>query len=148
MLIRIKHLTLIMISLIFSIPQWLRITLSLAYLAVIAFLSLLPPDDFPELPLFPGADKIIHTCLYLGLAWLVCWSMHAEHKRIWYFLIVLFAIGWGLIMEIFQLMMHMGRSFDFFDIIGNSVGAFIGVLIYSLMVQLKRNIDLRKQQVG
>ncbi len=137
-----------MISLLFSIPQWLRVTLSLVYLSVIAFLSLLPPDDFPELPLFPGADKIIHTCLYLGLAWLVCWSMHAEFKRIWYFLIVLFTVSWGFIMELSQLMMHMGRSFDLFDIIGNSIGALIGVLIYSIMAQLKRNIDFRKQQAG
>ncbi len=137
-----------MISLLFSIPQWLRVTLSLVYLSVIAFLSLLPPDDFPDLPLFPGADKIIHTCLYLGLAWLVCWSMHAEHKRIWYFLIILFTVSWGFIMELSQLMMHMGRSFDVLDILGNSIGAFIGVLIYGIMAQLKRNIDFRKQQAG
>jgi len=137
-----------MISLLFSIPQWLRVTLSLVYLSGIAFLSLLPPDDFPDLPLFPGADKIIHTCLYLGLAWLVCWSMHAEHKRIWYFLIILFTVSWGFIMELSQYMMHMGRSFDVLDILGNSIGAFIGVLIYGIMAQLKRNIDFRKQQAG
>ncbi len=133
-----------MISLIFSIPQWLRITLSLVYMSIIAFLSLLPPDDFPDIPLFPGADKIVHTCLYLGLTWLACWSMHAENKRIWYYLIVLFSIGWGAIMELFQLMLHMGRSFDVFDIIGNAIGTLIGALIYVLMAQYKKLIDLKK----
>jgi len=135
-----------MISILFSIPQWLRITLSLVYLVIIIFLSLLPPNDLPDIPLFPGADKIVHTCMYLGLTWLSCWSMHAEFKRIWYFLIILFSIGWGTVMEIFQFLMHMGRSFEFYDIIGNSMGTLIGVLIYILMAQQKRNIDLRKTQ--
>lgn len=135
-----------MISLLFSIRQWLRITLSVVYLTIIALLSLLPPNDFPEIPLFPGADKIVHTCLYLGLAWLACWSMHAEIRHIWYYLIILFAIGWGAIMELFQLLMQMGRSFDFYDIIGNSIGSLTGVFIYIVMARMKRNIDYRKQK--
>ena len=137
-----------MISIIFSISQWLRITLSVVYLTIVAFLSLLPPNDFPEIPLFPGADKIVHTCMYLGMAWLACWSMHAEIKRIWYLLIILFAISYGVIMEIFQFLMHMGRSFDYYDMIGNSVGALIGVLIYIFMAQIKKKIDFRRAGNG
>jgi len=131
-----------MISLLYSIPQWLRITLSLVYLTIIAFLSLLPPKDFPDIPLFPGADKVVHTCMYLGLTWLACWSMHAEVKRVWYYLIILFSISWGVVMEIFQYIMHMGRSFDLYDIAGNSLGTLIGVLIYILMAQFKKRIDI------
>ena len=82
--------------------------------------------------------------MYLGFAWLACWSMHAENKRIWYYLIILFSISWGAIMEIFQFLMHLGRSFDLYDIISNSIGTLIGVLIYILMAQMKRNIDIRR----
>jgi len=135
-----------MISFLFTIPKWLRITLSLFYLSIIAFLSLLPPKDFPDIRLFAGADKIIHICMYLGLTWLACWSMHAETKRMWYFLIILFSISWGTIMEIFQFLMHLGRSFEFYDIIGNSIGTLIGVLIYILMAQQNRSIDFIKAQ--
>ncbi len=131
-----------MISLLYSIPQWLRITLSLVYLTIVAFLSLLPPKDFPDIPLFPGADKVVHTCMYLGLTWLACWSMHAEVKRVWYYLIILFSISWGVVMEIFQYIMHMGRSFDLYDIAGNSLGTLIGVLIYILMAHFKKRIDI------
>jgi VanZ family protein len=127
-----------MVSLLFSIPQWLRITLSLIYLTIVAFLSLLPPNDFPDIPLFPGADKIVHTCMYLGLAFLACWLMHAEVKHKWYYIVALFSIGWGVTMEIFQFLMHLGRSFEFLDIISNSIGTLIGVAIYILMAQLKK----------
>jgi len=135
-----------MISFLFSIPQWLRISLSVIYLGIIACLSLLPPNDFPDIPLFPGADKVVHTCMYLGLTILACWSMHAEIKPVWYYLIALFSISWGITMEIFQWLMHMGRSFDVYDIVGNSVGTLIGVLIYVLLAKYKRNIDLRKAE--
>ena len=135
-----------MISLLFSIPQWLRITLSFAYLSLIAFVSLMPPDGLPDIPLFRGADIIVHTCLYMGLTGLACWSMHAEIRHVWYYVIVLFSIGWGVSMEYFQLVMHMGRSFDLYDIIGNSVGTLIGVLIYFMLAQQKRIIDFKKAE--
>ena len=80
--------------------------------------------------------------MYLGLTWLACWSMHAEVKRVWYYLIILFSISWGVVMEIFQYIMHMGRSFDPYDIAGNSIGTLIGVLIYILMAQLKKRTDI------
>jgi VanZ family protein len=132
-----------MITLLFSIRQWLRITISFIYLICIALLSLLPPNDFPEIALFPGADKIVHTCMYLGLTCLACWSMHAEVKYRWYFIITFFSIGWGVMMEIFQLLMHLGRSFDIYDIVGNSIGTFLGVLIYVLLAQLYRRKYLK-----
>jgi VanZ family protein len=136
-----------MISILFSIPQWLRITLSLTYLSCIALLSLLPPNDLPEIPLFPGADKIVHTCMYLGLAMLFCWSMHAEIRRVWYYLIILFSIGWGAMMELFQFLMHSGRSFEFNDMLGNILGSLIGVFIYSLVAQRKKKLDSRKFRI-
>ncbi|MEI6679762.1 MAG: VanZ family protein [Mariniphaga sp.] len=133
-----------MLKLIFSIPQWLRVSLSGIYLIIIALLSLLPSDDFPEIPLFPGADKIVHTCMYLGLTWLVCWLMHSEKNHKWYYAIMLFSVGWGIMMEVFQLIMHLGRSLDPFDMVANSVGALIGALIYLAMVRMKQKIESRK----
>ena len=133
-----------MISIIFSIKQWLRITLSLIYLTFIALLSLLPPKDFPPLPQLPGADKIVHIIMYFGLAAVICWSMHAEIKRRWFYLVMLFAISWGLLMELFQLLMHLGRSFEYYDIAANSLGAIAGVSFYSLLVKMKKGIDSRK----
>ena len=127
-----------MLTLLFSIRQWLRILLSLIYLSGIALLSLFPSQDFPELPLFPGADKLVHSCMYLGLTWLASWSMHAEVKRVWYLLIILFSVGWGAAMECLQFLMQLGRSFELSDMIGNTIGTLIGVSIYILMDRYHR----------
>ena len=137
-----------MINFLFSIKQWLRITLSLIYLTCVAFLSLLPANDFPELPLFPEADKFVHISMYLGLTILACWSMHAEIKHKWYYLVTLFAIGWGVMMEVFQFLMHLGRSFDFYDMLANSIGALIGVSIYLLLARIKKNGDIQTGKVN
>ena len=129
------------INLIFSIPTWLRVLLSICYLGLIISLSLLPSYDLPDIPLFRGADKIINTCMYLGLTTLACWSLHAEIKHKRYFFIAIMSISWGAIMEVFQYLMHMGRSFDYLDMVGNSVGTIIGIFIYMLMAHVKKSHD-------
>ena len=82
--------------------------------------------------------------MYLGLTVLASWSLHAEIKHKWYYIVIFFAISWGVMMEIFQFLMHLGRSFEFYDILANSIGALIGVSIYILLAGIKKNIDSKK----
>ncbi len=129
-----------MISILFSIPQWLRLILSMIYLCIIVLLSLLPPNDVPQIPLFVGADKIIHTLMYAGLTWFICWMINAEKKQLWYYLTSLLSISWGVFMELCQLNMHLGRSFDYFDILGNSIGTLLGLLIYIAIINRHKTL--------
>jgi len=52
-------------------------------------------------------------------------------------------------MEISQYLMHMGRSFELYDILANSIGALTGVSIYMILVQLNKQLiqKSRKQVV-
>ncbi len=129
-----------MISVLFSIRQRLRIIISLIYLSCTAILSLVPPKSLPQIQLFPGADKIVHAGLYLGLAFLACWSMPAGVKRSWYYYVIIFSVVWGILMEIFQFIMHQGRSFEFNDVISNITGTLIGVYFYILLSGFKTKI--------
>ena len=122
-----------MISILFSIPGWFRVLLSIIYLSIIVLLSLLPANNFPQIQLFVGADKVIHVLMYTGLSWMVCWTKQPEIKPVFYYLIALFSISWGVIMELFQLSMRLGRSFDYFDILGNTIGIILGLFIYISM---------------
>ena len=127
-----------MINFIFSFPRWLRIVLSLLYLAIIAKLSLMAPDEIPDIELFPGFDKLVHGLMYFGLTSLACWSFHAEEQRYRIIIIVLFAIAWGLLMEFAQLQMHTGRAFEWKDELSNSIGALLGAFIYALFAGVYR----------
>jgi VanZ family protein len=106
----------------------------------------MPSKDVPDIGFFPDFDKFVHVCLYLGFAWLLCWSLKTENRPFFYFLILLFAFGWGSFMEVSQFLMHEGRNFEFFDIISNTTGASIGIIIYHFMaIWIKKQSDLNKK---
>jgi len=123
-----------MISFIFSFKPWLRKTIGAFYLVIIAVLSLLPSYDIPDIGLFPGADKVVHILMYLGLSFLASWSYDISHKGMRFMYLLLTGVFmYGVIMEILQRTMHNGRDFDFKDMIANLTGTIIGLLIYRLL---------------
>jgi VanZ family protein len=119
-----------MISFLLRINQSIRFILVILYVGCIAALSLLPPQDFPQLPLFEGADKVVHFMMYFIFSLLLCWAVKTELNYTRLFLTIPVTIGWGIFMEIMQFEMHLGRSFDIYDILANSTGVFVGVILY------------------
>lgn len=127
-----------MIKLFFSFPQWLRVLLSFIYLCFVALLSMMPSKEIPQWELFRGFDKLVHGCMYFGFTILACWTFHAEEKRKWIIYIVLFAISWGMLMEITQLEMKAGRYFEWIDELSNSIGAIFGAGMYAWIAGIFR----------
>lgn len=119
-----------MISFFFSLNQSLRIFLVVLYVCVITTLSLLPPQDLPTVPLFEGADKVVHFLMYFVFSFLLCWALRTESKFRRWLLVIPVAIGWGIFMEYTQLSMHLGRSFSWYDILANSLGVISAIAIY------------------
>lgn len=111
--------------------------LTVAVALVILYLTLLPkPFGEEELPLFPGADKIAHCCMFGGLAL----TFFFERKRmdkplnIRQALVAAAVISvFGIAIEFIQEAMNLGRSGDLFDSVADTVGAFTAVpLCYAL----------------
>ena len=124
-----------MISFLLRIHQSIRFILVILYVGCIAALSLLPPQDFPKIPVFEGFDKVVHFMMYFILSLLLSWAVKTEQKYMRLFLIIPVTIGWGIFMEIMQYEMHLGRSFDIFDILANSAGVCVGVLLYVIVTR-------------
>lgn len=119
-----------MISFFFSLNQSIRIFLVVLYAVGITTLSLLPPQDLPSVPLFEGADKVVHFLMYFIFSFLLCWALKTERKFKRWLLVIPVAIGWGIFMEYTQLSMHLGRSFSWYDILANCLGVIGGIAIY------------------
>jgi VanZ family protein len=132
-----------MISFFFSLNQFIRIFLVVLYAGSIATLSLLPPQDFPSVPLFEGADKIVHFFMYFIFSFLLCWAFKTENRFQRWLLVLPVAIGWGIFMEYTQLYMHLGRSFSWYDILANSFGVMCGIIIfkYALMLRIAEKVQ-------
>ena len=123
-----------MISFIFSLKPWLRITLGLLYLVLIILLSLLPTSNLPDIPFFSGEDKWIHFCMYLGLGFVACWSLDMRGKRMPSLNMLLAGVfAWGVLMEILQRLMSNGRGMEILDMLANLTGAVAGLIVYRFM---------------
>jgi VanZ family protein len=136
-----------MITFIFSFKLWLRRSIALLYLGVIAVLSLMPVSDLPQFTVFQGIDKAVHICMYLGLSVLICWSFEVNRKRMVPLYMLLSGVFmWGVFMEILQRTMHNGRNFEFRDMIANLTGAIIGLMIYRYLD--KKRIEIAGMSEG
>ncbi len=124
-----------MLTYLLTVRQPVRFLLVILYVGIIAALSLLPTSDLPPIPLFRGADKIIHFAMYFFFSLFFCWALKTEMSYSRLFFIIPVTIGWGVLMEVMQLEMHQGRSFSLFDMLANSIGVFAGVLIFVLLAR-------------
>ncbi len=122
-----------MISFLLRVNQPLRILMVVLYVGSIAALSLLPPQDLPKVHQFRGFDKMVHFMMYFIFSGLLCWAIRLESNAFRLIFVVLFTMGWGVMMEYLQLKMHIGRSFSYYDILANCLGVIFGIAVYIIL---------------
>mgnify|MGYP003706966109 CR=1 FL=1 len=90
--------------------------------------SLLPASSFGSMSIdtILPIDKIVHFTFYFGfvILWLLALPSYSLRTRI---LVLFIGIVLGAFMEVLQLQMRVGRSFDIADIGANSLGAVSGI---------------------
>lgn len=111
-----------------KLPPWL---FSIVTLVAIAWLTLAPqPFGETDIPLFPGADKVAHACMFGGLVFAFLFDrIRKSNWRRPSFLAIICAIfaasSLGLLVEILQGAMGCGRSFDWLDFFADTAGACV-----------------------
>ncbi|HEX72879.1 MAG TPA: VanZ family protein [Candidatus Hydrogenedentes bacterium] len=113
---------------IMSPRYWL---LTLAYCAVIFWMSSRPLEDFPEVET-PGADKAVHMALYGGLTVIVSLGLRRSGRpvrpAVQFFAPIVFAAIYGVSDELHQILVPT-RSFDLWDVVANTAGAVLAQCI-------------------
>lgn len=107
--------------------------------AAILWLTLAPhPTGDVEIPLFPGADKVVHALMFGFLAFIVL--LETMKHRKWTPLplpeigvIAFLCAGFGIGIEFAQRAMGLGRSFEILDILADSAGAFAAAGIWAVL---------------
>ena len=100
---------------------------------VILYLSLTSSDTFDEVPLFniPYLDKIVHTGMYFGLMSVIIFEHRKSLENIKLLLLTsLIPFFYGILMELLQGTITSTRSADFFDVLSNTSGILISVLLW------------------
>ncbi len=115
---------------------------SYKYIAVLAtlfviYMSLKPPDSSSQIWSFyylPG-DKILHVGCYLTMTFIYYFSFYNLKKKIFFSGLVAFFLGF--ILELLQILRIFQRQFDLFDILSNTIGICIAILIINKMYYSK-----------
>ena len=108
------------------------------WLLIIALLSLMPGNELPRIPLFAGADKLVHAVMYAGFAVLLIRPL-LQIKFVYpYLLAVVMSLVIGGVIEIIQESLASGRSGSWFDFWANLGGALLGILFFRVAVAGKK----------
>lgn len=92
---------------------------------------------------FENMDKVVHGVFYLILGILLVSSFKKYKKPVFknpFYLLVLsffIAISYGILIELLQYSIFTYRSAELLDVLCNTLGAFLGVLIYKYLVKIK-----------
>ena len=113
------------------IPRFLT---SAVVTAGVLYLTLAPrPFGSVRIPLFEGADKVVHFMMFFAMAFAYHFDFRRGKKPVdearlmgWIF-VSLSAFG-GLI-ELAQWKMQMGRSGDWYDLLADIAGAVYGIIL-------------------
>ena len=98
------------------------------YTLCLIIFSLIPVPDLgiSRFQLFE-IDKLAHFIMYFSLT--ILWSFASKNLYNSTFKLLLFAIFFGFVLEIFQHILPFGRYFDLGDLLANSLGVIFGIFI-------------------
>ena len=113
---------------------------------VILILTGLPGSFFPRVKPAIGLDKVAHVLMYAGFAFACLWGYRKQfvsngqhYRRKAIILTVIISIAYGGLTEIMQeTITFLHRSGDWRDLIADSIGTGIGVLVFYLFFRRKK----------
>jgi VanZ family protein len=112
-----------------QLPVWSALTWSI----MTTVLLCLPGSVFPKENWFDKIwlDKWVHIGLFSMMTFLWCWvTTHIAGKKIRFFVqIAFYFFLYGVAMEFVQKYFIPNRSFDFKDMIADTIGIMIGLLV-------------------
>jgi VanZ like family len=124
--------------------QWKYYVPAIIWFCVIFRLCTMSGIDLPHMGLLEP-DKFAHAGVHFILVSLTAWGAYkngVSPKKMGK-LFLLFALGsalYGMSLEFIQDTFFPGRSFDWFDAVANSIGAFLGMLVARKWYEKKPSI--------
>ena len=113
-----------------SLEMIVRLSAPVLWALIILWLSLTPSP--PQLPGVLGWDKLLHAGSYGLLTLLIAQYLLLLSVKLgktgWQ--AVLPAVCYGALLEVLQLLLHTGRTAEWWDLAADAVGAFIAYLVF------------------
>jgi VanZ family protein len=108
--------------------------LSWLWFIIVTILSTLPGPYFPKINIL-NLDKAVHMFMYFTFVSILLWSMYFNSIKKAALKAFLMATIYSIIMEIIQGTVCIRRSFDWYDIIANTIGALMAALLIEKLLK-------------
>jgi VanZ family protein len=107
-----------------ALPRPLRLAAFTLAVAVLLYLCLAPADELPQVNMW---DKVEHSLAFLVLmaAGLILFPRHVRALAGGSFAL-------GVLIEVLQANMHLGRQGDWHDVVGDTVGIVVALILWAL----------------
>ena len=113
---------------------------ALAWSLIILLLTGLPGNFFPEIVSFwdwLSPDKVVHLFIFGTLSFLILFGYRhkytGRHKKKLIWVSIVITILYGVLTEILQYYVFIGRSGNIYDALADMIGAFIGWVAFELV---------------
>jgi len=117
------------------VPKYLLFLVALFWTGIVSYFCLVSSNEIPTVDI-PGIDKCVHIVFHFALTffWFLFFSKQLQINTIFKPLIfaVLFSFVFGIGIEISQELFTTTRSADILDVLANTTGEIIAVIIISI----------------
>ncbi len=118
---------------------------ALLWAAVILLLTGLPGNVFPEIKSFwdwLGPDKIVHLFIFGIQSFLILWGYRTDYfanknRKILAVTAIVLTAFYGLLTEVLQRYVFIGRSGNVYDFLADTVGALLGWSLFLIFFRKK-----------
>jgi VanZ family protein len=108
---------------------------------ITVILLTLPGSSFPRSHFFdiPYFDKWVHIGLFGILCFLFSYpitqlTISDSQKKLWFWVILVLCITYGISMEYVQKYWVVNRSFDLMDMVADAIGSVIALILHYLLL--------------
>ena len=118
---------------------------ALLWAAVILLLTGLPGNVFPEIKSFwdwLGPDKVVHLLIFGIQSFLILWGYRTDYfanknRKILAVTAIVLTAFYGLLTEVLQRYVFIGRSGNVYDFLADTVGALLGWSLFLIFFRKK-----------
>ncbi len=108
--------------------------LGILYTFIITYVFVSPKPDLPEIDFLLSIDKIGHFIIHaiLSLIWLTYFFVKKKGtlSALMVVSILIVCLTYGIVIEVYQQMYIASRQADMLDVIANSIGTLVGMILF------------------
>ncbi|RFS22477.1 VanZ family protein [Chitinophaga silvatica] len=122
---------------------------AIVWISIILILCLMPGDDVPTNSFLEKIhfDKVVHFGMFGGIVFLIALGIFWQKQKVTnltLFLLVVLAALYGFAIELMQKYWAVGRSFDLYDLLADTLGAIGGAVFFKLVIHWYKTKNSKK----